>query len=255
MSVYQNRVYSNFIQLKLASVCVVLIASCYVFSANACLTTSAVDAVLKQEIATLKQRIPPAFADTLEDGLIQASLTLQDTDTCTLNLTMQLPQADIDEAQTLLAAQPAKQIMLAAQGYRLPEQTRLQVSYRYDVANKQPFANEILQTGALGQLRANVELMYAMLTQARANPANTSSGLPLWQAAQRQQAQGICSTMNPQLSAAACACWVNGMAEKVTYRQLTYYQYLNSNPYAFASGQGASLKTVDKALQQQCKQP
>ncbi len=237
-----------------------MLASLSALQASACLTPAALNMVLKQELATLRQRIPPAFGDAVDDGLIQSELALQDANTCALTLTMVLPQADIDEAQGLLAAQPAKQIMLTAQGYRLPEQPRLQVTYRYDVVSQQPLASEVLQTGALGQLRANVELMYAMLTQARVNPttANTSSeakSQQAWTPEQIAQAQRVCSTMHPELSGSACACWVNGMTEKVSYRQLTYYQYLNSNPYAFASGNGVSLKSSDKALAQQCKQP
>jgi hypothetical protein len=161
-----------------------------------------------------------------------------------------LPAADIAEAQALLQAEPAKQIMLAAQGYQIPEHGHIEADFAVDPATLQPARKDILQTAPLGKLRASVELMYAMLTQARTNPQANHIA---WTPAELQSAQASCQQQFQASSRKdACDCYSRGLAEKYSSRQVKYNRYLLTNPYAFATGNGGDFKQLDKALQSSC---
>lgn len=217
----------------------------------ACLDRQALQQLNQQEIAYLNARIPPAFADALDDGLIQSEMQVENAQPCTVRWQLTLPQADIDAAQQLLAAQPARQIMLSAQGYQLPAQPEQHASFVYELASGQVAKADTLQTAALGKLRASVELMYAMLTQARASL--DSSTVAPWTAAQRAQATAHCAQNNRGMPEASCQCVTDKFAATIGFRQWRYYTYLLSNPYAYASGEGAAIKQLDKQHQQACQ--
>jgi len=217
---------------------------------NACIDESAMKALADKEMQYMLKRIPPAFVDAVTDGVIQGKMMVVAADTCQVRWQLMLPAGEIAEAQALLQADPAKRIMLSAQGYELPEKPVVTAEFSVDAANVQPRHEDTLQTGPLGKLRASVELMYAMLTQARAN--EQTSGRP-WSAEELQSAQASCQQQfrAPQ-SAPNCECYVQGLAEKYTLRQVRYNQYLSTNPYAFATGNGASFKRLDKSLKTHC---
>lgn len=216
----------------------------------ACLDQQALQTLANQQLKYLVERIPPAFGDAVTDQLIQQHMDVKETSTCQVRWQLTLPAADVAEAQALLQADPAKQIMLAAQGYQIPEQTNVEAEFGVDVATLQPLHQEILQTAPLGKLRASVELMYAMLTQAR----TSVSGQPLpWTQAELQGVQSSCQQQfHADKSEAACSCYSRGLAEKYSARQVKYNRYLLSNPYALATGNGAAFKQLDKALQTSC---
>jgi hypothetical protein len=217
----------------------------------ACLDPSSLQTLADKEMQYLLQRIPPAFGDAVSDQLIQGHMTLKAADTCQVHWQLTLPAADIAEAQALLQAEPAKQIMLAAQGYQIPEQANVEADFVVDQVTLQPVHQEVLQTAPLGKLRASVELMYAMLTQAR-----TSSGQGVqqpWTQAELQSAHTRCQQQfRADNSEKACACYSRGLAEKYSARQVKYNRYLLTNPYAFATGNGGEFKQLDKALQASC---
>lgn len=220
-------------------------------SAQACLDSQALQQLNQQELAYLNARIPPAFADALEDGQIEGSMRVQNTQACTIVWQLQLPASDIAAAQQLLAAQPARQIMLRAQGYALPEQSPLTASFALDPSTGQISKSDTLQTAELGKLRASVELMYAMLTQQRAN--DVVEGRATWTSAQRSHANADCRQRHAGASEAACVCVSDKLAAAIPYRQWRYYSYILSNPYAFASGDGAAIRQLDKQSQQACQ--
>lgn len=222
---------------------------CYHLSVSACLDAQALNVLADKEMQYMLQRIPPAFADAVADKLIQGQMTTQTPASCQAHWRLSVPAADVAEAQALLQAEPAKQIMLAAQGYQIPEQPILDADFVVDVASLQVKHQETLQTAPLGKLRASVELMYAMLTQARAN--GQSDAQP-WTGADKQVLTADCQQSLNVKAPAACQCYVDGLAEKYTARQVRYNRYLSSNPYAFATGNGAEFKQLDKKLQADC---
>lgn len=218
--------------------------------ALACLDENALQTLAQGEMQTMLKRIPPAFADAVADGQIQGRMTLRGSEPCQVTWQLTMPAADRLEAQALLQADPAKQIMLAAQGYAIPEQETLEAVFEVEPASLQPRHQDVLQTAPLGKLRASVELMYAMLTQARADQQKDPQA---WVQTDIDAAQRACQQQfRAEQLAPACQCYVSGMAEKHSARQVRYNQYLLSNPYAFATGNGAAFKQLDKSLQAAC---
>lgn len=217
----------------------------------ACLNPQSLQTLADKEMQYLLQRIPPAFADAVSDRLIHGQMTSKDADHCQVRWQLILPAADIAEAQALLQAEPAKQIMLAAQGYQIPEQTNVDAEFAVDPTTLQPAHQEVLQTAPLGKLRASVELMYAMLTQARTN-SRQEVQLP-WAQAELESVQTSCQQQfRADDSKKACACYSQGLAEKYSARQVKYNRYLMTNPYAFATGNGGDFKQLEKTLQTSC---
>ena len=218
---------------------------------HACVEAPALQKLAESEMGYMLQRIPPAFADAVADGQIHGSMQIHSAEACQLHWQLTLPAADIEEAQTILQAQPAKQIMLAAQGYAIPTQTSLDVLFLLDEKRMQPQPKEALQTAPLGKLRASVELMYAMLTQVRADAAGSH---PAWTVPETQALNAHCAEqfVAKEDIQQACACRTQEISARFTARQVRYNQYLSSNPYAFASGNGDGFKQLDKRLQQSC---
>ncbi|MDP8566308.1 hypothetical protein [Methylophilus aquaticus] len=218
---------------------------------HACIEASALQRLAESEMGYMSQRIPPAFADAVADRQIQGNMQIASADACQLHWQLTLPAADIEEAQAILQAQPAKQIMLAAQGYEIPAQTSLDALFLLDEKRMQPQPKEGLQTAPLGKLRASVELMYALLTQARADAAARH---PVWTEPETQILNAQCAMqfVAKEDIQQACACRTQEISARFTARQVRYNQYISSNPYAFASGNGGDFKQLDKRLQERC---
>lgn len=217
----------------------------------ACVDAAQLKVLAAQETQAMLQRIPPAFTDAVNDGLIHGEMTLQSETDCLLRWQLTLPVTDIQEAQALLEAQPAKKIMLASQGYEIPQQSLQTAVFQLVAGQLKPLAKEELQTAQLGKLRASVELMYAMLTQARAQPLPVPPAA--WPLAERQVLNQRCTQQFSAVDQAnACDCRTQGIAARFSARQVSYNAYLSSNPYAFASGNGEAFTQLDKQLQQQC---
>lgn len=230
-----------------ASATMLLIANAAV---QACLSEQALKTLADKEMQYMLQRIPPAFADAVADQQIVGNMSLVSTQPCLAHWQLQLPVAEIAEAQALLQADPAKQIMLAAQGYQIPDAAENGADFSVDSSHLQPLHADTLQTASLGKLRASVELMYAMLTQARADAVSTPEP---WASQDQQSLVQACQQRYPaEQMNQACACYAQGLAEKYSYRQVRYNQYLSTNPYAFATGNGAAYKRFEKSLLATC---
>lgn len=206
----------------------------------ACLNPSQLEALQKNELSYMLNRIPPAFAHAVSDQQVTLKVTEQQAEPCTAALVVNVPEAHLKEAQAVLEADPAKSIMLAAQGYAIPNTTALDATFKVVPSNLEIPSAETLQTAKLGQLRASVELMYSLITQARANlPDNAQNATP-WSTAYQQANAKRCSEKymlsSGQDMAGACACQANTLAKHVSERQMEYIDYVRSNPYAVATG-------------------
>jgi hypothetical protein len=169
---------------------------------------------------------------------------------------MTLPAAELAEANQILDADIAKKIMLSAQGYGLPAATTVQASYQVEPSSLAVAPADTLQTSALGHLRASVELMYATLTQARANLGEAPQNNTPWRAAFKTQHLQQCSqtmmTGTGQTLSQACACQADDLEKAVSERQLAYLTYVKSNPYALATGSHQTYQALLTKLNTQC---
>jgi hypothetical protein len=221
-------------ELLMIKTSIFLLLICQVSSAFAtCLSDSQLDQLAQAEVGYLTQKIPPVFKHTLAEKKIKVEIQALAGDDCKAKLVIQLPQADVDEANAFLEGQPAKKIMLSAQGYALPQGTDHEAIFNVDVNQLTITDADILQTAPMGKLRASVELMYAFLTQKRAELTPAQGNDAPWPDEIKQQELAHCST-NKAIS--ACGCIVDQYALKIPAQQMEYIQYIRTNPYALAMG-------------------
>lgn len=129
---------------------------CLPMLSKACLKDEQLLKLVKKEQAYLLERVPPAFGDAVQAGLLKMEVRAEQAEACSARLTFSLPNLDLDQARALLDADIAKKIMLNAQGYGLPETTNPSAVFKVDVDKLMPSKSEVLQTSELGKLRASV---------------------------------------------------------------------------------------------------
>lgn len=221
-----------------------------------CLNAAQLATLQQNETQFLLGRIPPAFAHALQDKQVTLQMTeaTDSTEGCAAKFTVEVPAADLAEANALLDADIAKKIMLTAQGYALPESTKLEAVFKVDAVTLALPAKEGLQVAALGKVRASVEMMYAMLTQSHANIDMNTPNTVAWSADFKAQQLKACEdtfTATPNVQS-ACACRAEGIAKQVTERQMAYISYVKSNPYALATGANNTYDVLEKNINLGC---
>ncbi len=220
------------------------------FAKAACLNPTQLTTLAQNEQNYLINRIPPAFGHAVTDQQVVLQVTEVSADSCTANLSMTIPATHLEEANALLEADPAKKIMLSAQGYALPSSTKVDAVFKVSPATLDVLASETLQTAALGQLRASVEMMYSMITQSRANQVTGSENTTPWSATYQQTNASKCAekwiAQSGQDTVSACACRAKQLSAQVNERQMAYIDYVRSNPYAMATGSSQSFATLEK---------
>jgi hypothetical protein len=229
---------------------VFILLACHATGAFAgCLSNDQLGQLTQKEVSYLTEKIPPVFKHTLQANQINVTVQGVDDEACKASLVVMLPQADIDEANAILDAQPAKKIMLSAQGYALPQGTEHQAMFSVD-SDKLAIADaDILQTAPLGKLRASLELMYAFLTQKRAEVTQMQLNDVPWTNEIKQQELTNCGSSR---TSAVCACMVDQYALKIPANQMEYIQYVRTNPYALAMGANQVYEEIKQKAEVVC---
>lgn len=230
-----------------------LSASPYAIQA-ACLDSNVLQQISKNEVDYMQGRIPPAFSDAVTDKKIAFKTDIADIGTCKVKFEVMLPGDDVKEANLLLEADPAKKIILFSQGYALPESTTLNAVFTVDPVSLQASHADILQSGELGKLRASIEMMYAMLTQKRAAIDNSMKNQQPWHADFRQQQFLKCTQQfaSAQQAATGCECQIDKISAIASERQIRYLEYVDSNPYAQATGASKNFAAIKNQIQSDC---
>ena len=218
-------------------------------NAEACLKREQLQSIETKEKEYLLNRIPPAFSDAVQTGLLKMEVGSEQAEECSARLTFSLPGLDLDQARALLDADIAKKIMLNAQGYGLPETTNPSTVFKVDVDKLTPSKSDVLQTSELGKLRASVELMYAMLTQARA-ALSAGGNAVKWSSTYKQAQVEKCTARNTPTQ--GCVCWAEGLESKASEQQVRYQAYLVSNPYAYATGATQQFNKINTEIAKAC---
>lgn len=214
-----------------------------------CLSNSQLNELTEKETNYLSQKIPPAFKHALEAKEVSVVVEAVDGEACSAKLVVKLPQAHIDEANAILDAQPAKKIMLGAQGYELPQKKVNEASFIVDASSLAIASPDILQTAEFGKLRASLELMYAFITQKRAEVIGDQQNTDPWPSALTKQVAANCSEKG---SASTCACMAEQYATKLTAHQMEYITYIRENPYALATGANDGFEIMKRNAESVC---
>lgn len=232
--------------LKITTFLILLLQASFVFAS--CLSDEQIKQLEKQEIEYLSEKIPPAFKHGLSSNSIKLAIQKVDSD-CKARLLVELPQSDIDDANAVLDAQPAKKIMLGAQGYELPQKTVNEATFNVDASSLAIASPDILQTAEFGKLRASLELMYAFITQKRAEIIGAQQNTDPWPSALTEQVVADCSNKG---SASSCACIAEQYATKLTAHQMEYITYIRENPYALATGANDGFEILKRNAEAVC---
>lgn len=241
-------------RLVTASVISLLLSVSSASAQAECLDSNTLQKLNNNEISYMLGRIPPAFSDAVADKKIAFKMDVADSAACKVNFAVTLPESDVQEANLLLAADPAKKIILFSQGYALPETTALNAVYSVEPTSLQINHADTLQSGELGKLRASIEMMYAMLTQKRADIDEKAQNKEPWSTEFRQQQLAKCSKqLEPgQQATAACECQISKTSEIASERQMRYLEYVDSNPYAHATGASKNFTAIKNRIQSDC---
>lgn len=97
-------------------------------------------------------------------------------------------------------------------------------------------------------------MMYAMLTQQRANIDEKAQNNAPWGAEFRRQQIAKCSSQFAAIQQAetSCECQISKTSAVVSERQMRYIEYVNSNPYAQATGASKNFSAVKSQIQLAC---
>jgi thioredoxin-like negative regulator of GroEL len=220
--------------------------------ASDCAAPETLARVQAAEAAFQSGKFPPAYRHSVEAGHIRLMLSGKATEggQCEIELRESLPAAEVEEARALIDAAPARRIMLLSQGYALPESAELTARFHVDAGTLAVAAADTLQLAELGRLRATVELLYATLSQARAevseNSTNAEAWLPEFRAAQVSE----CVARGAQAS--ACECRARGLERHMSARQMEYAAYVRENPYALATGAARGYEALESEIRRGC---
>lgn len=220
------------------------------FSLAACLSDAQLDQIKNAEITYLTEKIPPAFKHQLLASKITVNVEAVEDEQCQANLIITIPQQDVDEAHQILDAQPAKKIMLSAQGQALPDGARHAALFEVNANNLAVSEKDILQTAALGKLRASLELMYALLTQQYAQVSETQSNEQPWTAQMKAQSVNRCIDSQTE---AVCRCLADQYSARISPNQMEYIEYVQANPYALATGANNGFENIKSVAAQACQ--
>jgi hypothetical protein len=228
-----------------------LVLFCSSLPAMAC---DDVNALYAAESARLLENAPP-FRHAWEDKTAQ--LRFSDIKTtsegCVATMQLTLPQQDLDEVNADLNSNPAKRILLAAQGYTIPEQAVSQVEYHYQLKDGKavPLANN----QALNNLHNSLEYMYQNLAQQRIALKKGVKNTATWDESLKQSEHALCKQ---QLTVAvgnldfACTCRVDNLSRILSPRQMELVHFIESQPYSAATGALNAYAHTSKEINEDC---
>jgi hypothetical protein len=198
----------------------------------------------------------PTFRHGWEDGSIQLAfkdLQVQD-EACHATMQLTLPQTDLDEVNAYLDQNPAKRILLGAQGYAIPENRVLQVDYRYQAKGDAVVPNNA-DNKPLSDLHHSIEFMYQLLAQTRADVTAASRNTQPWSAERKaEQAKRCAETLkaNGASTETACGCRIEKLEQLISMRQLDLVDFLLQQPYSTATGALIGYTEQSKAINHSC---
>jgi len=206
--------------------------------AKACDSPALIDKITQAETKKLLSN-PPTFRHAWEDGKIKLSFTDASTDDtgCKAKMTLTLPDTDLNEINAYLDQNPAKRILLGAQGYSIPENTVTEIEYFYSKDGQPISSKEKIKP--LNDLHHSLEYMYQSLAQLRLEISPDSKNVAAWANTYRQTSLEQCtSKLNATAGSIeqACQCRLEQLSVKLSDRQNELLDYLSDQPYSVATG-------------------
>jgi len=241
-------------QKKSVHIIWVFVFSMLFSTAYACEGAKVSDKLLALESQSLLKN-PKAFAHGWQDGEIKLAFEqlASANDACTGNMKLTIPQRDLDEVNAHLDQNPAKRILLGAQGYSVPNTATVTVPYQFAVVGEDIVArNE--DNKALSDLNSSLQFIYQQLTQLRAELANDAKNTVSWPetTATKWKNQCIQEFVSLNESNSACGCKIDKLSGTYNGRQMELIEDLQSHPYSATSAALIRFRELNKQINKSC---
>ncbi|HWU82080.1 MAG TPA: hypothetical protein VN063_01220 [Methylophilaceae bacterium] len=198
----------------------------------------------------------PTFRYGWEDGTITLHFgePRAVAEGCSARMHLSLPQKDLDDVNAYLDQNPAKRILLGAQGYAIPEDRNIEIDYRYTLQAGVPAVAD-QGNQPLKDLHHSIEFMYQLLAQIRADIGPDARNDQPWPAEVKTRANARCADSlksDGKPIGAACDCRVEALQQQMGARQMTLIDYLLEQPYVAATGALSSYFDLSNAINHRC---
>lgn len=197
----------------------------------------------------------PTFKQAWIEKTISIKFTPQKTsdNQCMASFEIKLPQVDIDEATQHLDQNPAKRILLGAQGYAVPDKTSIEIPYHFQMANNKVVPIDLKNT-ELKSLHNNLEYTYQLLAQLRANVDEKSINQTAWSTQETNSAIQNCQNQASSNSDTSkfCACRIEQLAKNISAKQLELINYIETQPFSVATGSLNGFQKLSEKINQEC---
>ncbi len=224
-------------------------------SAIACDDPNSLASIKAFEVQKLLENAP-TFRHAWEDKIIELAFSnpRKDGNQCITNMAVSLPQQDLDEVNAHLNENPAKRILLGAQGYAIPESAVTKVDYFYQIDTDKIKPNNV-QNQALNSLHSSIEYMYQTLAQQRVVLKKEVKNTIKWPEPSLIAEKTACiNTLQTNVAdlAEACVCRVEALSQLLSPRQLELVSFIQSQPYSAATGVLNSYQNASSEINQAC---
>ena len=198
-------------------------------------------------------------APTFKQAWIEKTINIKFTpkrsvdDQCMASFEIQLPQKDIDEATQHLDQNPAKRILLAAQGYAVPDKNSIETPFYYEMTNGKVVPSETKNT-ELKSLHNNLEYTYQLLAQLRANVDEKSVNLTPWSTEEINAAIQTCRNKQSSKSEAVnfCPCRIEQLSKNISAKQMELINYIETQPFSVATGSLNGFQKLSEKVNHEC---
>jgi hypothetical protein len=197
----------------------------------------------------------PTFKQAWMEGTISIKFTSPKTsdNQCVASLEIKLPQVDIDEAMQHLDQNPAKRILIAAQGYAVPDKTAIEIPYYYQMTKNEVVPVDLKNT-ELKSLHNNLQYTYQLLAQLRANVDEKSINQTPWSTEEIDAAIQSCRDQASSKSQGNnfCPCRIEQIAKNISAKQMELITYIQTQPFSVATGSLDGFQKLSEKINHEC---
>ena len=223
-------------------------------TANACNEDSAIEQLIKIEEKKILSNAP-----TLKHAWQDKLFTFNFKDfthegvQCKATLKVSIPQKDLDETNQHLDQNPAKRILVAAQGYGVPENTVIEVPFYYQIVDGKTIPNDP-NSAELKSLHNNLEYTYQLLAQLRINVEENLSNSSPWSEPELIAEIKYCqdNTLYKNKAANFCNCRASKLSKVISPRKMELIHYIQTQPYSVATGSTMSFEKLSEKIDASC---
>jgi hypothetical protein len=220
--------------------------------ASACSAPAVIDQLTSIETQKLLSNAP-TFKQAWQDQAIrfQFKNARAEGSTCTASLEIHLPQADLNEANQYLDQNPAKRILIAAQGYAIPEQTTTEVPFNFQILDGKVSASDP-NAPEVKALHNNIEYTYQLLAQLRVSVDELNNNKTPWNNEEIKVANDNCNNSKMSQGTSFCACRIDQVSKVISAKQMELIRYIETQPFSVATGSLDSFHKFSEKVDASC---